>query len=669
MGRPMGLEGSIRGFSDSAQTADEGYGADALARDAPPSRQSQPNRGRHRRPIGQVLLERGELSPENLARVVALQQREDARFGDILLAQGMVTSGALYAALSEQYETLTADLGAEPPDARLIDALGAEFCIKNMTLPWKSIGGAIAVICSHPDDFARLRPYLTEKLGRVMLAVAPEEDIIRTLTAARRRTLTQRAETRVFAPESCRNWDSPRSGRYTLAAVIALAAATLVSPVLSFGAIIAWAMLTLIISSALKAAAALLYLRQRGNTDVPEPARPGPPPPMSRLPTVSILVPLFRERAIAERLVKRLAALDYPRELLDICLIVEEDDFTTQDALSATTLPGWMRQVTVPRGSVRTKPRALNFALDFARGSIVGVYDAEDAPEPGQIHKVVRRFAERGPEVACLQGVLDFYNPRENWLARAFTIEYAAWFRIVLPGYAQMGFAIPLGGTTLFFRRTALEELGGWDAHNVTEDADLGIRLARHGYRTELIDTVTKEEANCRALPWIRQRSRWIKGYAMTWGVHMRAPGRLYRELGLRKFLGVQFLFGATLSQFLLAPFLWSFWIVPFGIPHPFFQDIPRWGKLAMLAAFILSELLNIAVGMLAVADHEHRSLVKWTPTLHLYWPLASIAALKGLGEIITKPFYWDKTAHGHLHGDHDIWAVRRGFPWRRNRA
>jgi cellulose synthase/poly-beta-1,6-N-acetylglucosamine synthase-like glycosyltransferase len=97
---------------------------------------------------------------------------------------------------------------------------------------------------------------------------------------------------------------------------------------------------------------------------------------------------------------------------------------------------------------------------------------------------------------------------------------------------------LPLGGTTLFFRRHILEELGGWDAHNVTEDADLGVRLARKGYKTELVSTVTYEEANCKAWPWVKQRSRWLKGFLITYFVHMRRPRRLLSDLGLRRFFG-----------------------------------------------------------------------------------------------------------------------------------
>ena len=300
---------------------------------------------------------------------------------------------------------------------------------------------------------------------------------------------------------------------------------------------------------------------------------------------------------------------------------------------------------------MKTKPRALNVALGQCRGSVVGIYDAEDAPEPGQIRKVVDRFHARGPEVACLQGVLDYYNPHTNWLSRCFTIEYAAWFRLILPGIARLGLAVPLGGTTLFFRRSVLEELGGWDAHNVTEDADLGIRLARRGYRTELVDTVTGEEANCRVIPWIKQRSRWIKGYIMTWAVHMRQPRLLWRQLGPKGFFGFQVLFLGTIAQFLLAPLLWSFLLIPFGFDHPLYAALPAPALWTMSAVFFLSEFANIFIGMLGLRRTRHGLSLLWVLTLKVYYPLASLAAYKGLMELATRPFYWDKTTHGIFDG------------------
>jgi cellulose synthase/poly-beta-1,6-N-acetylglucosamine synthase-like glycosyltransferase len=243
--------------------------------------------------------------------------------------------------------------------------------------------------------------------------------------------------------------------------------------------------------------------------------------------------------------------------------------------------------------------------------------------------------------------MLDFYNPQTNWLARCFTMEYAAWFRVVLPGLARLGLPVPLGGTTLFFRRAALEAVGGWDAHNVTEDADLGMRLYRRGYRTEVIRTVTREEANCHTLPWIRQRSRWIKGYMMTWRVHMRDPVRLWRDLGPRGFFGFQVLFLGSILHALLAPVLISFWLCTAGLPHAVGSALPAAAFLTLFGLFLLAEAANITIGVIALRRSGQRIHPLWLLTLHVYHPLASLAAMKALWEVLRRPFFWDKTRHG----------------------
>ncbi|WP_424944314.1 glycosyltransferase family 2 protein [Aliiroseovarius crassostreae] len=610
-----------------------------------PPTAAKPARQR-RKPLGQVLLEMGALSKDNLEIAAGLQRTQDARLGDILLANGFVRRTDLYAALARQFNCAIADLTSEPPDVRLIDDLGADFCIRNRVVPWKKVGAGTVIICSRPEEFETLKREFPAHWGRCFLAIAPEEDILDRLVAMRHRTLTQRAENRVAGHESCRGWRPKTVLRHAFTLCLILAGLFFYSTLLGFSVLVAWAVITLFMNSIMKAAASYMFWKHQ-KTVVTEFKSTRSKKTDHRLPMISIMVPLYKEREIAGRLVKRLERLIYPRELLEICLVVEEDDILTQSTLAKSELPRWMRQVTVPRGVVKTKPRALNFALDFCRGSIVGVYDAEDAPAPDQLLKIARRFSERGPEVACLQGKLDFYNARTNWLSRCFTVEYASWWGLILPGVEKMGFAIPLGGTTLFFRRHALEELGGWDAHNVTEDADLGVRLARHGYRTELVDTVTEEEANCRTWPWIKQRSRWIKGYAMTYGVHMRRPMQLLQDLGWWKFLGFQVIFLGSLSGVLLAPMLWTFWAFPLGLPHPLRGLMPDTLLTILGVTFMAAELLTISVGVQAVSGVKHRWLRWWVPTLHLYYPLASAAALKGFIEIITRPFYWDKTQHG----------------------
>jgi cellulose synthase/poly-beta-1,6-N-acetylglucosamine synthase-like glycosyltransferase len=453
--------------------------------------------------------------------------------------------------------------------------------------------------------------------------------------------LQDMAERRTPLQDSCRGWRAGRARGIGAAALLAALGGLLAWPATGFALLLGWGVLTLVIMAALKLVATVLFLRRPPETSPPRPLA------MRALPTVSVLVPLFKERDIATALIARLRRLDYPDRKLDICLVVERDDRLTRATVAATDLPAHMRVIEVPPGTLQTKPRALNYALTFARGSIVGVYDAEDAPDPDQIRMVVNRFAARDGQVACLQGRLDYYNSHANWLARCFTIEYATWFRIVLPGLQKLGLAVPLGGTTLFFRREILESLGGWDAHNVTEDADLGIRLARHGYRTEILETVTEEEANARAWPWVKQRSRWLKGYALTWAVHMRRPRQLWRDLGPRAFLGVQMLFLGTLSQFVLMPALWSLWLIALGLPHPLSQVVTGPAALGLAALFIGAEVIGAGISALAVRDAGKPDLMKWAPTLHVYFPLAALAAYKGLLELASRPFYWDKTAHG----------------------
>lgn len=608
---------------------------------------------RLRLPLGQILLESGATSPGDLLKALALRDRQEVRLGDILLAHGWVGEPDLMAALARQWGATVVDLAVERPDPRLIDDIGAETCLAQGMVPWRRVGGTTIIATARPEEFQRLRATLPDALAPYAMVLAPERDIHASLLARRQTAMIRRAETRVRAAESCRTRDEGWLSRLALGLMGVVAAGLLAAPLAVFSLLFFWAMLTLLAGTTLKFAAFLA--ERRGQARL----RQQPPtiaPSIARLPIVSVMVPLFDERDIAGRLIRRLSRLNYPRELLDILLVVEEDDATTRSALADAHLPRWMRVVTVPGGPIQTKPRALNFAFNFCRGSVIGVYDAEDAPEPDQIHTVVRRFHERGPEVACLQGILDYYNPRTNWLSRCFTIEYAAWFRAMLPGLARLGLVVPLGGTTLFFRRAALDHLGGWDAHNVTEDADLGIRLARYGYRTELIPTVTGEEANCRTLPWVRQRSRWLKGYAMTWGVHMRDPVQLWRDLGAWRFVGFQILFLGSLSQYLLAPVLWSLWAIVLGFWHPIQAVMPPAALQALGGAFLLAEAVNIVVALWAVRGHGHRHLMPWVASLHFYFPLGALAGWKAIYEVIVMPFYWDKTAHGI----HDILPAGR---------
>ena len=532
-------------------------------------------------------------------------------------------------------------------DARLIDKISPEFVLKKGVLPVRRNGSVTLIATQSRKGFRDARAALEAALGPVAAVPAGRSDIRRVIAATHAPVLAKRAAERTAPEDSFRSTSGPRVAVWV--AIIAGACAFLAAwaPGLFTGILVAWVSLTLIAIAGLRTAAALVQLRAARTLSRNWRSRRTLTVTPDTLPSVTLLVPLFREAAMLDTLVTRLERLDYPRGKLEALLVLEAGDTLTRQALSETALPDWIDLIEVPPGDVQTKPRALNYAFDFAQGEILGVYDAEDSPAPDQLLLVAEAFANAPANVACLQGILDFYNSRQSWLTRCFTIDYAAWFRLILPGLVRLGFAIPLGGTTVFFKRDVLDKIGRWDAHNVTEDADLGIRLARRGYRTAFIPSVTLEEATSDVGPWIRQRSRWIKGYAMTWGVHMRRPWRLYRDLGARRFWGFQVLFLGALSQFLLAPLLWSFWLLLFGLPHPITALAPLSVIYALAALFFISEVMTIAVLGFAVATPRHRSLIWWVPIMHLYFPLSAVASWKALTELVTRPFFWDKTAHG----------------------
>lgn len=608
---------------------------------------------RDRRPLGQILVEDGAVEPGHLLKATVMRQRQKARLGQILLSQGWVSEPALTRALSRQWRTTVLNPQETPHDPRLIDMLGVDFCLGNAILPWRRIGGVTWIASARPESFEALLPHLPAEFGLIRMLLCSEAQIQQAILSSRKIAMIRRAEICVPAAESCRSNNRIRG------AFVAALAAALTLWALWAAPVFLLLLLTLAVTAALigqsllKLAAALATLRGRTLDRRERRAIAAAQRPVAQmdapLPVISVMVPLFKESDVAGALVSRLARLDYPRELTDILLVIEASDHVTRKALLHARLPHWIRVVEVPDGPIQTKPRALNYALNFCRGSIIGVWDAEDRPDPDQLHKVARRFHFAPGDVACLQGALDYYNPRTNWLARCFTIEYATWFRVLLPGMARLGLVVPLGGTTLFFRRHALEAVGGWDAWNVTEDADLGVRLARRGWQTEILDTTTQEEANCRLLPWIKQRSRWLKGYAMTWGVHMRNPVALWRDLGSRRFLAFQIQFFASLSLYLLAPVLWSFWLLAAGLGHPLAASLAAFpgASAALIATFMTAEAISIAVGLWAVSGIRHRHLLAWVPLMHLYFPIGCLAGWKAIHEVVTRPFYWDKTAHG----------------------
>ncbi|MFH1354225.1 MAG: glycosyltransferase [bacterium] len=368
------------------------------------------------------------------------------------------------------------------------------------------------------------------------------------------------------------------------------------------------------------------------------------------LPVYSILCPLYKEPEVVEQFVKAMMEIDWPADKLDVQLLVEEDDNLTKKVINQMRLPAHIKVRVVPDGQPKTKPKACNYGLAYARGDYVVIFDAEDIPERDQLKKAYLAFQKVDPEVVCMQARLDYYNARQNLLTCLFAAEYNLWFGVVLPGLYALHAPIPLGGTSNHFRREVLNELSGWDPFNVTEDCDLGIRLFSLGYRTAIIDSSTHEEANSQLGNWLRQRSRWIKGYAQTQLVAWRDIDAIVQQ-GWDKFLIFILVFVHKVFSLFVNPIFWLLTLGYFLEPR-LIEPVTKLlfsGPIGYIGSFtmIVGNFLYFYSHMLAAIKTKQWWMVKYTFVIPFYWLLMSVAGWYGMWQLIVKPHYWEKTRHG----------------------
>ncbi|WP_374274163.1 glycosyltransferase [Brevundimonas sp.] len=362
------------------------------------------------------------------------------------------------------------------------------------------------------------------------------------------------------------------------------------------------------------------------------------------LPRYTVVAALYDEAAMLPQLVERLSRLDYPSTRLQGLIVLEADDQATLSAARSLPLPTWMAILVVPADTPgpRTKPRALNHALNHVTGDLITVYDAEDDPHPAQLREAAARFQRPGHDIACFQAPLRIRVApgRNGFLERQFAAEYASLFEVTLPAMARLGLPFPLGGTSNHFRADILRQVGGWDPWNVTEDADLGYRLWKRGWRLGVLTRATWESPPTDLDQWLPQRTRWLKGYMQTWGVHMRAPWRL----GLRGFWSLQITTGvAILSAAVHA--LTAAWMIMLGMTAATKGLSPATPPIAVLvlAAGVLAAWLTCWLGLRRAGGRYRLIDAVSAPT---YWSLTTVAFFQAAWRLVTQPYAWDKTPH-----------------------
>ena len=373
------------------------------------------------------------------------------------------------------------------------------------------------------------------------------------------------------------------------------------------------------------------------------------------LPIYTIFCPLYKEWQVLPQFLAAINRLNWPKDKLDVELLLEQDDEESIREIAKLDLPSYFRVMVVLESKPKTKPKACNYGLRHALGEYAVIYDAEDVPEPDQLKKAYLVFQKTaGTKIVCAQAKLDFYNVHQNVLTRLFALEYALWFDLVLTGLQSAGCPIPLGGTSNHFRTADLYRLNGWDVFNVTEDCDLGMRIAKAGNETIIFNSTTYEEANSQWGNWLRQRSRWIKGYIQTYFVHMRRPGEFFFGARLRSFFAFQLIVGGKIFALFANPFFWCLTLAYVLFRPLVGSTIESFYPLPILYAGVFAlafgNFLYLYYYVLGCLKRNKFDLVKYAVFVPFYWLMMSLAAWKALYQLIVKPHYWEKTLHGlHL--------------------
>jgi glycosyltransferase XagB len=600
------------------------------------------------KPIGEILLTLGRLTAGQLNEALALSKQWGTPLGTVLQSQGFVSSFHFHRALALQLGKHFVDMTKEPATESLLRVEDMAEYQRLVLMPWRVQDGKTWLVTGRPG--AEVDEFGARRYGdQFEVAVTSKFDVLWTLQKYFGAEMTRAALSSLAdaAPEYSASTVITRRQVMGLGiglSVILLGLFLFPTPtIIAINTLIAlFYLLTFSLRALLSwfgAARAAEYKITAAQVHSLKD---------SELPHYTVLVPMYKEPEVLPILANALRKLNYPRSKLDIKLLLEEGDTETIEAAKKLQLESIFEIVRVPPSQPQTKPKACNYGLHFAQGEYVTIFDAEDKPEPDQLKKVVLAFRKAPANVACIQARLNYYNRDENWLTRMFTLEYSTWFDLLLPGLEALRIPIPLGGTSNHFKTETLRRLLAWDPYNMTEDADLGVRMTQKGLTVQVVNATTYEEANTRLGNWIRQRSRWIKGYLQTYLVHMRHPLKLYRSLGPTGFWGFQFFIGGTVICCLLNPVLWFMfagWCL--GMVGGMDVYFPPWVVSFSLFNLLFGNAAMIYFFLLGAYKRGYYELLFHALTAPAYWALMSIAGYKGLWQLIHNPFYWEKTQHG----------------------
>jgi glycosyltransferase XagB len=605
-------------------------------------------------PLGDIALRLGYIKQEQLTRALELQSESGSMIGEILVGENYIRPIDLNKVLSAQLNISqgTTDLDglAGQADLRLAKLFTITDLMKELFFPIKKTNETIYVMVHNPQSEI-VDKLIAAQFGgmKIEKVLATKRDIIKLVEKCFRTNILEESVMGLFYRSPA---ESVKQTLTHLQKVILIVMTIFSIYMLIFQTY--HAILTFIVFFNFLFLASIIFkfvLSIAGSYQEGEPDESiaySDLVTLTDLPVYTVLVPVFREPAVMLQLISGLQKLDYPKEKLEVLFLFEEIDKETLEAAKKANPPGHWHFIIIPSSEPQTKPKACNFGLALARGEYITIYDAEDVPEPDQLKKAVYAFRNHPEKYICFQAALNYFNSRTNILTRLFTLEYSYWFDFLIKGLDLLRLPIPLGGTSNHFRTEKLRELGGWDPFNVTEDADLGIRAFGRGYKVGVINSTTYEEATSKIKPWLKQRSRWLKGYLQTFLVHNRNPLAFLKAVGFRGWLTLQIFIGGSVFTNLVAPFFWAmflYWLITRGSG----LDKYFYGYIYYISLFnlLFGNFMAMYLSTLAVFRRKYFHLTYYSLLVPFYYVLQSIAAWKALIQLFTNPYYWEKTTHG----------------------
>ncbi len=588
---------------------------------------------------------RGELPASFVTEMERTAAANGTSLSRELIASNLVPASRVVAAAAEDIGVSTAIVPLEPSRLVLDERVSGECLKRSVPVLYRQPSGELMMLVA-PQNYsrARMQSYLRKypSVSRRLLFTTPQA-LRKALHKRLGSQIADRASGRLAVDQpamSARHGMNGWQGAFVACLAMGIPLGLLVNAPATL------ALLHIVFTLFFMSCVLLRIRAGRAGRPV-RPLLPGTPDG-SELPIYSVLVACYREAAMAPQILAAMGALEWPRSKLEVKLVCEADDLETIHAFEREGLPAHFEILRVPVRGPRTKPKALNHALSCVSGEYIAIYDAEDRPHPRQLLEAYYRFLQGPLDLACVQAPLVITNASKGWLPRMFAFEYNALFDGLLPYLASRQLLLPLGGTSNHFRAGALREAGDWDPYNVTEDADLAVRLRRHGYRTGVITLPTLEEAPENLKDWLTQRTRWFKGWMQTWLVHMRSPAKLYGDLGPVDWRLTQVLFAGHVGCSLVYPLMIAVMAVTLA-DYFFFRQPTAFAK-----ALALIDFLNVVMGYAAFMRlagrrwrfQGARDRIVFALTVPVYWLLLSAAAWRACWQLYAAPFHWEKTPH-----------------------